>query len=150
MIRYFLLLFLLSTATLNASAQLRDTACTISGVVIDKKGEPISYASVFLSDNGKQVAGTVSDIDGRFSLPVAAADSVAGTHFDLKVSCTGYDPMTIRDIPACQEVNVHCTANTYIQPGIYLKSIFCPVPFFNPREPGASTTFYKEQINHMW
>ncbi|MBQ9411245.1 MAG: SusC/RagA family TonB-linked outer membrane protein [Bacteroidales bacterium] len=55
---------------------------TIKGEVVDKEGIPIPGASVYISGT---TTGTVTDLDGEFSLVIPAA-----TRF-IKASCIGYE-----------------------------------------------------------
>ena len=53
----------------------------VSGTVVDGSGAPVIGASVFVVGNTGN--GTVTDIDGKFSLNVPA-------NANLSVSCIGY------------------------------------------------------------
>lgn len=61
----------------------------ISGVVIEKKsGTPLIGASVALWKGDKLLIGTVTDIDGAFSITTTEKD------FEVRVSFIGYDDIT--------------------------------------------------------
>ena len=57
-------LFLLLATTLSSLAQ---TSRTVTGSVVDEAGEPIIGATIMVAGT---TTGTVTDIDGKFSLPV--------------------------------------------------------------------------------
>ncbi len=65
----------------TASAQ----RLSISGRVVDGEAQPITYASVALTQNDKLITGCTSDIDGKFSLEANAGD------YDLVISFIGYE-----------------------------------------------------------
>ncbi len=65
----------------GASAQ----RLSISGRVVDSQKQPITYASVALTQNDKLITGCTSDIEGKFSLEANAAD------YDLVISFIGYE-----------------------------------------------------------
>ncbi|MBR0362746.1 MAG: outer membrane beta-barrel protein, partial [Alistipes sp.] len=65
----------------NASAQ----RLSVSGRVIDGEAQPITYASVALTQNDKLITGCTSDIDGKFSIGVNAGN------YELVVSFIGYE-----------------------------------------------------------
>ncbi|MCQ2129757.1 MAG: TonB-dependent receptor [Bacteroidales bacterium] len=68
--------------TLGLSAQNRQ----INGTVVDTQGQPVIGASVFVV--GQTTNGTVTDLDGQFTLSVPAGSSI-------DVSCIGYASQTI-------------------------------------------------------
>lgn len=65
----------------GASAQ----RLSISGRVVDSQKQPITYASVALTQNDKLITGCTSDIEGKFSLEANAGD------YDLVISFIGYE-----------------------------------------------------------
>ena len=65
------------------------TADIISGIVKDSDGEPLIGATVSVE---RTTNGTVTDIDGRFRLPVSS-------YGNLLVNYIGYQPYTARIIP---------------------------------------------------
>ena len=60
---------------------------SISGTVVDSNGLPVIGASVMVAGNNS--LGTVTDIDGAFSLSVPAGSS-------LTVSCIGFTSQTVQ------------------------------------------------------
>lgn len=58
-----------------------------NGRVVDPEGAPIAYATVVLTDQGGQVAGTATDTDGLFSLKAPAG------RYRLSITCLGYDSL---------------------------------------------------------
>ncbi len=73
------LLVLLTAFT--ASAQ----RLAVSGRVVDGEAQPITYASVALTQNDKLITGCTSDIEGKFSLEANAGD------YELVISFIGYE-----------------------------------------------------------
>lgn len=63
---------------------------TIKGTIIDPKTkEPVPFANVVAKQDGKQIKGTVTDMDGTFTikpLPVG--------QYDIQASCVGYNTYT--------------------------------------------------------
>lgn len=60
----------------------------ISGTVLDATGEPVIGAAVLL--NGDKAQGTVTDLDGKWTLAVPRSDQNK-----LHVSCMGYAPQVV-------------------------------------------------------
>ena len=60
--------------------------CVVSGKVTEEKGEPIQYASVVVSRGGKDIAGTITQENGAFSLQLKTSDSL----YTLQVFFVGY------------------------------------------------------------
>lgn len=71
------LLFLLLLCTVGAMAQKR----SITGIVVDMTGEPIIGASIVEMGTTN---GTVTDIDGKFSLSVASNGKIQITYVGYK------------------------------------------------------------------
>ena len=65
----------------TASAQ----RLSVSGRVVDSQAQPITYASVALTQNDKLITGCTSDIDGEFSLEANAGN------YELVISFIGYE-----------------------------------------------------------
>lgn len=83
--KVFLFVLLLSFFV-SGMAQQRE----VSGVVLDKKGDPVAFANVFVDNTP---IGTITDISGNFSL------SLKPEHKRLHIKCMGYTE-TYADIPA--------------------------------------------------
>ena len=76
---------------INPRPAPRETgAGTLAGTVMDKDGFPIPGATVMVVGS---TLGTATDIEGRFSLPLAA-----GRTYEVEVRCVSYQPMKISDI----------------------------------------------------
>ncbi len=75
-------LSLLASPTVTLASQSlvnnvhEQTDGVIRGVVVDKQGEPIIGASVKIIDSSKSSLGTVTDLDGRFSLANALGKTI--------------------------------------------------------------------------
>ena len=63
---------------------------TIKGTIVDPKTkEPVPFANVVAKQDGKQIKGTQTDMDGNFTikpLPVG--------QYEIQASCVGYHPYT--------------------------------------------------------
>ena len=83
--RYFITLMMAMLAVLAAVAQ------SFTGQVVDEMRTPIPFANVVLLNvsDSAYVAGTTTDVDGRFSLTGHA------THPIVKISYLGYKPHVI-------------------------------------------------------
>ncbi|MGL5562671.1 MAG: TonB-dependent receptor plug domain-containing protein, partial [Tannerellaceae bacterium] len=81
-------LFILLTASAQSGGKIK-----VTGIVKDEIGEPIIGASI--SEKGEPTNGTISDIDGNFTLDVAANGI-------LHVSYIGYNT---QDVPVNGKVN---------------------------------------------
>lgn len=78
---FLVLFFATLLSSVAASAQTRQT---ITGQIVNSKGEPISYATVVAMQGGEQRAGATSDDNGGFQL------SLANGEYDLSVDYVGY------------------------------------------------------------
>ena len=85
--------------SINISAQNK---YTITGTVIDCHEEPISYASVVLSDNSKILAGRVTDDKGRFSLQVNSS----ANELELSIEFIGYVKKVMSISPIGRNLNI--------------------------------------------
>ena len=66
---------------------------TIKGTVIDPKTkEPVPFANVVAKQDGKQIKGTTTDLDGNFTIKPINVGS-----YDIQASCVGYNTVTITD-----------------------------------------------------
>lgn len=79
----FLILLFMLIWSIAASAQNR---YNMTGAVIDRHGDPISYASAVLYENGKILTGGVTDDKGRFSLAVNSS----AKELELSIEFIGY------------------------------------------------------------
>ena len=70
----------------NRASSSQTNERTISGMVVDENGEPIIGATITLA--GKNAAGAITDLDGKFSIKVPAGGKI-------KVTYIGYLPQTI-------------------------------------------------------
>lgn len=85
---------LLCVATGTLSAQY-----TVSGTVSDERtGEPLLYANVVIQNSAK---GTVTDLDGKFSLEVDSDGEVS-----LVISTLGYLTQIIKVSPSNRVIDV--------------------------------------------
>lgn len=76
--------------------------CTITGTVVDTKGEAISYASAVLYDDGKIATGGVTNDNGKFSLTVDSSSQ----EFELSVEFIGYIKKVMNISPTGRSLNL--------------------------------------------
>lgn len=82
--KWSLTLMAMAMSTLTASAQTN----VAKGKVVDENGESIIGASIVVKNDSKK--GTITDMDGNFSLPEVANGMV------LEITYIGYQPQTIK------------------------------------------------------
>lgn len=105
----------------------RDTSTFIvTGNITDHKNEPVVGAVVLMKQDGKMIAGGVSDIDGNFKLESA-------TSFDspclIKVRYLGYKPVEIKNVQVNRDSVQHLAVQIF------------PDPDFNENETIIYTDF---------
>ena len=67
---------------------------TIKGKMLDKSnGEPLPFANVVLMKGGSQVAGTMTDFDGKFTFPALTPGK-----YDIQATYVGYQPIKVTDV----------------------------------------------------
>ncbi|MBR3726021.1 MAG: TonB-dependent receptor plug domain-containing protein, partial [Prevotella sp.] len=82
--KHLFALFLLFAGTLFATdSAAQNTTGAVTGTVVDETGEPLIGATVSIKDSNTK---TITDIDGRFSLPISAART------NIVVTYIGYEP----------------------------------------------------------
>jgi hypothetical protein len=67
---------------------------TIKGKMLDKSnGEPLPFANVVLMKGGSQVAGTMTDFDGKFTFPALTPGK-----YDIQATYVGYQAIKVTDV----------------------------------------------------
>ena len=67
---------------------------TIKGKMIDKaNGEPLPFANVVILKGGSQVAGTMTDFDGKYTVPALSPGK-----YTLQATYVGYQPIKVDNI----------------------------------------------------
>jgi hypothetical protein len=67
---------------------------TIRGKMVDKSnGEPLPFANVVVLKGGAQVAGTMTDFDGKYSIPALTPGK-----YTLQATYVGYQPIKVDNI----------------------------------------------------
>lgn len=86
------ILSIILTATLSVLGAFAQSGYTVEGVVVDEQG-PVIGAGVVEQGSSN---GTMTDIDGRYSLKVASSDAV------IEISCIGYATQSFKasEVPA--------------------------------------------------
>jgi len=92
MLRRLAVLVLMVCAVSFAFAQ--GSQGTIKGKMLDKdNGEPLAFANVVLMKGGSQVAGTMTDFDGKFTFP-----ALTPGNYTLQATYVGYQPIQVNDV----------------------------------------------------
>lgn len=67
---------------------------TIKGKMLDKdNGEPLAFANVVLMKGGSQVAGTMTDFDGKFTFPALTPGK-----YTIQATYVGYQAIQVNDV----------------------------------------------------
>lgn len=137
-LRATLALFLLYICTLGAWAQAADDGghtAIISGTITDDEHQPLEIATIKVEG---QMAGTVSDLEGKYSVTVQSTDSVV-----LTFSMIGYQTRkrTLRNPRGKVTLNVMLPASDYALEGVTVKEMH--------RQTGQNTRIQSEQAKLM-
>lgn len=81
------ILFLCSMLLVSQNATAQKSAKSVSGTIVDAKGEPLIGVSILVKGT---TTGTITDVDGKFSLSVESVKNPM-----LSVSYVGYEPQNI-------------------------------------------------------
>ncbi len=91
MLRKLLLTALLAVA---ANGLLWAQSGTLQGKILDNATkEPIPFANIILESGGRQVGGSTSDFDGKYTIK-----PIPPGRYDLKATYVGYKPLLIRGV----------------------------------------------------
>lgn len=120
---------------------------TIKGTVTDPKTkEPVPFANVVAKQDGKQIKGTQTDIDGNFTikpLPVG--------QYDIQVSCVGYNTYTREGFnvkaSGISPCNIEMTTASKTLEQIEIKETKNPIIDIGSAETGQRMS--SEDIAHM-
>ena len=67
---------------------------TIKGKMLDKdNGEPLPFANVVLMKGGSQIAGTMTDFDGKFTF-----NALTPGKYNVEATYVGYQPIKVADV----------------------------------------------------
>lgn len=137
-LRATLALYLLYICTLGAWAQATDDGghtAIISGTITDDEHQPLEIATIKVEG---QMAGTVSDLEGKYSVTVQSTDSVV-----LTFSMIGYQTRkrTLRNPRGKVTLNVMLPASDYALEGVTVKEMH--------RQTGQNTRIQSEQAKLM-
>ena len=137
-LRATLALYLLYICTLGAWAQAADDGghtAIISGTITDDEHQPLEIATIKVEG---QMAGAVSDLEGKYSVTVQSTDSVV-----LTFSMIGYQTRkrTLRNPRGKVTLNVMLPASDYALEGVTVKEMH--------RQTGQNTRIQSEQAKLM-
>ena len=137
-LRATLALYLLYICTLGIWAQAADDGghtAIISGTITDDEHQPLEIATIKVEG---QMAGTVSDLEGKYSVTVQSTDSVV-----LTFSMIGYQTRkrTLRNPRGKVTLNVMLPASDYALEGVTVKE--------RHRQTGQNTRIQSEQAKLM-
>lgn len=78
----------------TVSIAVAQSGGTIKGKMVDKdNGEPLPFANVVLMKGGAQVAGTMTDFDGKFTF-----SALTPGKYNIQATYVGYQPIKIADV----------------------------------------------------
>ncbi len=87
-------LAVLVSVLFTVSLAMAQSGGTIKGKMLDKgNGEPLPFANVVLMKGGSQVAGTMTDFDGKFTFTALTPGS-----YDIQATYVGYQPMKVSGV----------------------------------------------------
>ena len=137
-LRATLALYLLYICTLGIWAQAADDGghtAIISGTITDDEHQPLEIATIKVEG---QMAGTVSDLEGKYSVTVQSTDSVV-----LTFSMIGYQTRkrTLRNPRGKVTLNVMLPASDYALEGVTVKEMH--------RQTGQNVRIQSEQAKLM-
>lgn len=115
---------------------------TISGTVVDERGEPLVNAIITLLKNGFTLGWTATDFDGKFSIEIA--DSCSGC--ELVVKYIGHLTSQTTVTGKKKKIKIRMKANRSFIVGALVN--YNP-PLIDKKDPGSTTTISKEQIRRM-
>lgn len=95
----YIIVFITFLWSIAAIAQSR---CNVTGIVVDAKGNAISFASAVLYDEGKILTGGVTDDKGRFSLAVDPSYK----ELMLSIEFIGYFKKVVNIYPEGRSLNI--------------------------------------------
>ena len=78
--------------TKAATAGVQDGEVKVSGLVVDTQGEPVIGASILIEGTNK---GTVTDVDGKFSLPAPSGATLKVAFIGMKEASVKVSPMMV-------------------------------------------------------
>ena len=78
--------------TKAATSGVQDGEVKVSGLVVDPQGEPVIGASILIEGTNK---GTVTDVDGKFSLPAPSGAILKVTFIGMKEASVKVSPMMV-------------------------------------------------------
>ena len=78
--------------TKAATTGVQDGEVKVSGLVVDPQGEPVIGASILIAGTNK---GTVTDVDGKFSLPAPSGATLKVAFIGMKEASVKVSPMMV-------------------------------------------------------
>ncbi|MGY6562539.1 MAG: carboxypeptidase regulatory-like domain-containing protein [Luteibaculaceae bacterium] len=141
--KFYLVLLLLFIGVSGAYAQTGQSE--IQGKVTDQEsGETIPFANIIIEMNGKMVAGTTSDFDGKYIIK-----PVPPGKYDVKVSSVGYGPRIVEGVTLL--ANQIRFLNVDLKAGIEMaefEKVEYKVPLIE-KDGGSRQTITREDIARM-
>ena len=91
-------LAVLVTVFFAVSVTMAQVVGTIKGKMIDKTtGEPLPFANVVVFKGGAQIAGTMTDFDGKYTVPALSPGK-----YTLQATYVGFQPIKVDNILVTQ------------------------------------------------
>ncbi len=135
--------FGLAEQKVETFAQQSNELSGVQGTVLDaSRKEGIPFANVVLKQNDIQIAGTTSDVDGKFKF-----SGVRAGRYSIYVSYVGYAPSLLRDV--ILSPNKSTFIDIKMNAGVALKEIIIQdykVPLISRDETATGGTVTREEI----
>lgn len=129
----------LLTAIFAISITVPAFARTVTGIVYDENKDPMIGASVRAPTDKK--LGTITDIDGKFSLENVPDDKIS-----LTVTYVGYEDKTV-PVPSDNGTDVTLTIHMTLKSEMLNEVV---VPGCKTKAPNATTTLYDTYAKHCY
>ena len=87
-------LTVLVSVLFTVSLAIAQSGGTIKGKMLDKgNGEPLPFANVVLMKGGSQIAGTMTDFDGKYTF-----SALTPGKYNIQATYVGYQPIKVADV----------------------------------------------------
>lgn len=114
----------------------------ISGILMDDTNLPLIGATVTAKDNAGAILGTITDIDGSYSLALKDGD------YTVEMTYTGYDPMSKDITVAGSNVDLGETVMSFASIGLDAVNVIASMAV-DRKTPVAVTTIKGETIEAL-
>lgn len=114
---------------------------SIKGVLLDRKGEPLMFANVAITQNGQFITGTQTDFDGNFVIT-----NLPKGHYQLECSYVGFYTKKINKIEIKENQSLEITAIMF--QGIEIEQVYtnCGPQIINASDLTRETIFSAKEL----